>query len=118
MCLEEAERFLELREWNLGVRRAQEAVELFLKGMLKKIGIEFPKVHDIGRFFVKSVKEKGIRIEEREEKEIIRISQELCSKRAPAFYWEKEFTMKDATQAVKDAKWIKEFINKINGEAQ
>jgi HEPN domain-containing protein len=35
---------------NLVVRRAQEAVELALKGCLRWAGIEVPRVHDVGPF--------------------------------------------------------------------
>ena len=36
--------------WNLVIRRAQEAVELALKGALLWAGLEVPWVHDVGVF--------------------------------------------------------------------
>ncbi|NIN96332.1 MAG: HEPN domain-containing protein, partial [Anaerolineae bacterium] len=36
--------------WNLVVRRAQEAVELALKGALLWAGLAVPWVHDVGAF--------------------------------------------------------------------
>jgi HEPN domain-containing protein len=41
---EEMQRMFEKGKWNIVVRRAQEVVELSLKGILKIMGIEFPKV--------------------------------------------------------------------------
>ena len=32
------------------VREAQEVVELLLKALLKNIGIEAPKIHDVGKY--------------------------------------------------------------------
>ncbi|HID28600.1 MAG TPA: HEPN domain-containing protein, partial [Desulfobacterales bacterium] len=34
--------------WNRAVRSAQEAVEHCLKGLLKIMGVEYPKEHDVG----------------------------------------------------------------------
>jgi hypothetical protein len=45
--LREAERLYEDEAWNLVVRRSQEAVELALKGVLRSVGAEVPKVHDV-----------------------------------------------------------------------
>ncbi len=60
------ERFLKEAEWifeidlknalreenyNIVVRRAQEVVELSLKGCLRMLGIDYPKVHDVGSVF-------------------------------------------------------------------
>ena len=43
---------------NIVVRRAQEVVELVLKGALKILGIEYPKIHDVGKIFEQMVKRK------------------------------------------------------------
>jgi len=53
LIMGEVRRALEMRAWNLVVRRAQEVVELSLKGLLKLMGIEYPKVHDIGDTFAR-----------------------------------------------------------------
>lgn len=47
------------KDFNMVVRRAQEAVELALKGGLKIMGVDYPKVHDDLPFFQKSYKKKG-----------------------------------------------------------
>lgn len=51
---------LESGDHNLAVRRAQEVVELLLKGSLKILGVDYPKVHDVGPVFVQRAKEKQI----------------------------------------------------------
>lgn len=47
----EMEENFEAGEWNISIRKAQEVVELSLKGLLKIMEIEYPKVQDLGRFF-------------------------------------------------------------------
>lgn len=43
----------EKRAWHIVVREGQECVELALKGLLRAIGLEPPKLHDIGPFLLK-----------------------------------------------------------------
>lgn len=50
VILEEAQSLKAKETWNLVVRRAQEAVELALKGALLWAGLEVPWVHDVGVF--------------------------------------------------------------------
>jgi HEPN domain-containing protein len=44
----EAESFYRREVWHLAVRRTQEAGEMALKGALRYVGIEIPKIHDVG----------------------------------------------------------------------
>ena len=92
MILEEAKRAFDSPAWNLVVRRAQEVVELSLEGLLKLMGVEFPKTHDVGDTFAKICTEKIIEIEGEKLAEKQQISQQLARDRAPAFYIEKEYT--------------------------
>jgi len=101
------------RWWNIVIRRAQEVVELSLKGILKMECIEYPKIHDIGAVFVKMMKEKGIELEEEIYKKIIEISDYLAKERGPSFYGEKRYTKKDAKKAKEDAETIIEITRKI-----
>ena len=101
------------RWWNIVIRRAQEVVELSLKGILKMECIEYPKIHDIGAVFVKMMKEKGIELEERIYKKIIEISDYLAKERGPSFYGEKIYTKKDAEKAKEYAEKIIEITRKI-----
>ena len=41
----------EEQDFNLAVRRAQEVVELCLKGALRMLGLDYPRVHDVGPVF-------------------------------------------------------------------
>ncbi len=98
------------RDYNLVIRRAQEAVELALKGALKILGIEYPKVHDVGDIFAKRVKEKGVGIKDDVCDKIRKISLWLSETREPSFYFERIFTKEDALKAQKDAGFV---VNKI-----
>ncbi len=93
---------MEEGNYNLAVRRAQEVVELSLKGCLQILGIDYPKVHDPGFVFVK---EAGNRLPFKENslKEIERISRWLSEARSPSFYGEKDFKSEDAMKAFDDA---------------
>ena len=46
--LKQAESSLQDGVFSLAVRRSQETVEMALKGTLRLIGIEVPKIHDVG----------------------------------------------------------------------
>jgi len=48
LVLDEAQSLHRRGAWNLVVRRCQEAVELALKGALRAVGVEVPRVHDVG----------------------------------------------------------------------
>ena len=106
MILEEAKRAFDSQAWNLVVRRAQEVVELSLKGLLKLMGVESPKTHDVGDTFAKICTEKRIEIEGEKLAEIQQISQQLARDRAPAFYMEKEYTREQASQALRSAETV------------
>ena len=106
MIMEEARRAFDSGAWNLVVRRAQEVVELSLKGLLKLMGVESPKTHDVGDTFAKICTEKKIDIEGRELTEMQQISHQLAQDRAPVFYMEKEYTRKQANQALQSAEKV------------
>lgn len=101
------------KEWNLVVRRAQECVELILKGFLRQAGIEIPKVHDVGGLLQKEADRipKGIA---QELPKIISISRRLKQERETSFYGDEEqelppsalYTEPDAKQARADVEWL------------
>jgi hypothetical protein len=75
----------EQQSWSDVVREAQELVELVLKGMLRWVGIDPPKWHDVGtilldnpHFFAESFRPRLPRLAE--------ISLELRKERELAFY--------------------------------
>jgi HEPN domain-containing protein len=99
------------------VREAQETVELALKGMLRAIGVEPPKYHDVGGLLL----EHGDRFTTTISKELKRaavISKRLRKERELAFYGDidfiptEEYTEEDARQAIEDAKWVVELAKK------
>ncbi len=96
---------IEEENYNLAIRRAQEAVELSLKGCLRILGIDYPKVHDAGLLFVKETGEK-LNFDKNTLTEIERISRWLAEARAPSFYGERDFTSDDAKKAFKDAAFV------------
>ena len=110
---EEMQRMFEREKWHIVVRRAQEVVELSLKGILKLMGIEFPKVHNVAPLFVTLLREKGIELETEVSAKIVSISKKLAKERAPAFYGEKLYLKEDAEKAQKGAKEILELLNEI-----
>lgn len=93
------------------VREAQEIVELALKGILRQIGIEPPKVHDVGDLIVEyrhmlpsDVRDKAELLSE--------ISRWLRKEREFAFYGEVDFvpsleySLEDAEKAILDANTV------------
>ncbi|TDA70283.1 MAG: HEPN domain-containing protein [Clostridia bacterium] len=93
------------------VREAQEMVELLLKAVLRSIGAEVPKVHDVGRALEKhrhllpSPLQKCLG-------EIKRISKRLRKERELSFYGAddfiptEEYTVEDAEKAIADAEYV------------
>lgn len=96
---------VEEQNYNIAVRRAQEVVELTLKGCLRILGIDYPKVHDAGGIFTIEAGKK-FPFKESSLKEIERISRWLAEARAPSFYGEKDFTNEDAKKALDDANFV------------
>lgn len=90
---------------NIAIRRAQEVVELSLKGCLRILGIDYPKVHDAGFVFVKEAGKK-LQFDKNTLTEIERISKWLSEARAPSFYGERDFTSEDAKKAFDDAGFV------------
>ena len=113
---EELHSMYEKERWNIVIRRAQEVVELSLKGVLKMMGIEYPKVHNIAPLFVKLFQEKGIKLEKDMVEKLLMTSEILAKERAPSFYGEKVYSKEDADNAKKGAKDILEWINKIKND--
>lgn len=113
-CFEEMISAFQRGSWNMVIRRAQEVIELNLKGILKIIGVEYPKVHDPAKYFLEIAEKKGLGVDKENGEQIKRISADLSEKRAPAFYYEKDYTEKDAIEAKKGAEFIKRFIKSLS----
>ena len=111
---EEMYRAFKRNSWNRAIRRAQEVVELCLKSLLKTMGIEYPKVHDVGTVFERACSQKGIDIDEELLREIKAISFDLAEKRAPAFYMERDYTKQQAEEAMQSAEKVFTMANKLS----
>jgi HEPN domain-containing protein len=72
-------------DFNMVVRRAQEAVELTLKGALTILGIEYPKVHDVSRVFRDVVQRKAGGLTRDVLERIMSISAQLSEDRTRPF---------------------------------
>jgi HEPN domain-containing protein len=103
--------------YNLAVRRSQEVVELVLKGGLKILGVDYPKVHDVAPVFSEQITRKRSTTHETVLRRIEDISLWLSQARAPAFYFERDYGVQDAEQAKRDAAFVLVEVKKILGES-
>lgn len=102
-------------DFNMAVRRAQEVVELALKGALKMLGVDYPKVHDVGPVFSEQVQQKRGAVDIGVLERIEEISLWLSQARAPSFYFERDYGEEDAQQAFQDAEFVVAAVKKIMG---
>ncbi|MDQ0285601.1 HEPN domain-containing protein [Desulfofundulus luciae] len=92
------------------IREAQEIVELALKGMLRQIGVDPPKQHDVGYLLVE-FKDRLPPEVGREAHRLAKISKWLRKEREFAFYGDvdfiptEEYTKDDASRAMEDARF-------------
>jgi len=103
----------EERRWNIVIRRAQEVVELSLKGILKIGCVGYPKVHNVAPLYVKFIEEKNLKVDEEILEKIQNVSENLAKERAPAFYGEKIFSEEEAKEAFEGAKEVLNFVNNL-----
>jgi HEPN domain-containing protein len=102
------------------VREAQELVELALKGVLRAVGIEPPKLHDVGGLLVEHTGrfDPGVRPHL---PQAARISKRLRRERELAFYGDvdfiptQEYSASDAECAYEEAAWIVDLAAQVIG---
>ena len=93
------------------IREAQEIVELALKGMLRQIGIEPPKWHDVGDALIEFADRLPVDVRADVEK-LARISGWLRKEREFSFYGDidfiptEEYGSADALRAMQDAEYV------------
>lgn len=97
---------------------AQEIVELALKGILRYIGIEPPKWHDVSPILKHNKHLLPSQIQKNLPR-IIKISKKLRKERELSFYGDEDFipteeySLKDAKDAIKGAEFVVKIISKI-----
>jgi len=100
------------------VREAQEIVELALKGLLRHVGIEPPKWHDVSSI-LNEQKDLLPRHLLKDLPRITIISKRLRKERELAFYGDEDFIpteeydAKDARDAIRDAKFVVAKVSKV-----
>ena len=98
------------------VREAQELVELLLKGMLRFIGIEPPKQHDVGAVLLDHRERLPAAVAAAAD-QLADISHRLRKEREFAFYGDEDFipteeyTRDDARQALDDAQFALSMVS-------
>ncbi|MFB0534338.1 MAG: HEPN domain-containing protein [Anaerolineae bacterium] len=107
--------------YNLTIRRAQETVELALKGALRILGTDYPKVHDVGSLFAEQAQRKIPGVDKAMLGQMAGVSRRLTAARTPAFYLERRYGEVEARQAVTDARFVLEAVERMTrteGERQ
>lgn len=99
------------------VREAQEVVELTLKAVLRLIGVEVPKIHDVGKVLSKYVDLLPEELRQNLTKIAI-ISKRLRKEKELSFYGaedfipSEEYTAEEALQAINDAKFVVDTVTR------
>lgn len=100
------------------IRESQELVELACKAILRQIGIEPPKWHDVGKLIIE-YKERLPKKARKDVKKIAEISHWLRKERELSFYGDidfiptEEYSKKDAKKAMSDARFVVGMAKKV-----
>ncbi len=111
------------KDYSDVVREAQEIVELSLKGMLRAVGIEPPKIHDVGSLLAEHRDKFHAPVASQVDK-LSKISKRLRKERELAFYGDidfiptEEYTIDDAKLAIKEAKFVVKAARKVIGKVK
>jgi len=111
----------EEQAWSDVVREAQELVELALKGMLREVGVDPPKWHDVGPILTEQAERfpdaiRGML------PELVRISHWLRKEREFSFYGDidfiptEQYSADDADRAITDALYALEAARQLIAE--
>jgi HEPN domain-containing protein len=100
------------------VREAQEIVELALKGMLRQVGVEPPKWHDVGGFLLQ-FGDRFPAFERDQLERLAEISARLRKEREFSFYGDidfiptEQYSLEDAQRAIDEAQTTVEAAARI-----
>lgn len=109
---------LEEEAYSDVIREAQELVELALKGILRQIGVEPPKQHDVGYLIVEFQDRLPREVAQYADR-MAKISKWLRKEREFAFYGDidfiptEEYSEEDAERAIADAQFVVEMAVKV-----
>ncbi len=106
--------------WHLAVRRCQECVEMALKAVLRLVGLEVPRVHDVG-FFMRENRELFPPWFQAQLDRLIHVSRSLRKDREVSIYGDEElalppqviFSQLDADEALKEATLVLEMSQRL-----
>ncbi|MBI2370685.1 MAG: HEPN domain-containing protein [Deltaproteobacteria bacterium] len=102
-------RALERGRWNLAARRAQEVVELVVKGLLNEMGVEYPRTHDPAPVLAETIRQRHLEADPAFLDWLSGLSGRLAEIRGPAFYHEIEIGEAEARAAVDAADRVLRF---------
>lgn len=100
------------------IREAQELVELALKGLLRQVGIDPPKQHDVGGLVVE-FRDRFPEDVASHADELASISKWLRKERELSFYGDidfiptAEYSKEDAERAITDSRFVVEIAEKV-----
>ena len=103
LVAEEMRRAQQAQAWNLAARRAQEVLELVIKGLLSELSVEYPKTHDPAPFFSQIVEARRLGAIAGDLRWLTELSARLEKIRGPAFYQEIAVGELEAAEAVAGA---------------
>jgi len=118
--LEALKTLFEQKSWPDVVRESQEVVELALKALLRKSGVEFPRIHDVSSI----LKEKSDLLPKAIHKDLdklCQISKSARRDREIAFYGAEDlsplefYSEDDAKKAMTDAKFVVQAVKAVMG---
>lgn len=119
LIMAEAERYAAVGAWHLVVRRAQEVVELSLKGLLRIAGVEVPRVHDVGVLVAEHGARLGPEVGQHLDR-LVSVSRRLRGEREISFYGdptldtppERLYTRADAEAALQDSRFVLDLVER------
>lgn len=116
---EDMRRALGQERWNLAARRAQEVVELVVKGLLNEMGVEYPRTHDPAPVLVETIRQRRLPVDPAFLDWLSGLSNRLAEIRGPAFYHEIEVGEAEARSAVDAADRVLgfggDFLGRLRG---
>ncbi len=109
---------LEEEDYSDVIREAQELVELAQKAMLRQVGVDPPKWHDVGKVLLENAALFPEEIR-KELPKLAQISKWLRKERELSFYGDidfiptEEYTLEEAQKAIEEASFVVEIAGRL-----